>query len=180
MPFNLNDFKGALVKEGARPTLFEAFISYPGGPGRDFRFHCKSAQLPGKTLGIIEVPYFGRKIKVQGDQTFAEWTVTVINEETFKVRNSFERWMSEINTHVSNIKTKPNNTYKAFALVNQYGKRGQGELLQQYKFEGLWPSDISAIDVSWESNDAIEEFTVTFQYDWWETNYSQNPPVITE
>lgn len=176
MPFKLNEFKTNLIKEGARPTLFEASIVYPGFPGKDFSFHCKAAQLPGKTLGIVEVPYFGRKIKVQGDQTFAEWTVTVINEETFKVRNRFERWMSEINTTVGNIKAKNDNSYKAFAFVNQYGK--QGDILQQYQFDGIWPSDISAIDVSWETNDAIEEFTVTLQYDWWETGFSQNPPVL--
>ena len=165
MPFNLNRFKGELAAEGARPTLFEAQV-FGGGIGPDFVFHCKAAQLPGKTIGIIEIPYFGRKIKVAGDQTFAEWTVTVINEETFNVRNAFERWMSGINTHVGNLKVDPN--YKGTqAEVRQYAKTG--EVLKRYKFNSIWPSDIAAIDVSWESNDTIEEFTVTLQYDWWES-----------
>jgi hypothetical protein len=171
MPFNLTNFKGNFAFEGARPTLFDAKITFPsatrvGNALRDFTFHCKSAQLPGKTLGIIEVPYFGRKIKVQGDQTFAEWTVTVINEETFSVRETFEKWMSLINSHVSNTKTLP--TYKCDATVTQYTKFEMQPGDVTYKFTGMWPSDISAIDVSWESNDAIEEFTVTLQYDWWE------------
>jgi hypothetical protein len=176
MAFNLTDFKGRFSLEGARPTLFEAFIIFPGFPNSDFSFHCKTAQLPGKTLGTVEVPYFGRKIKVQGDQTFADWTVTVMNEENFKVRNAFENWMSRINTTVGNVKTLPSNRYKSQALVNQYNK--QNVLLQQYKFEGMWPSDISPIDVSWESNDTIEEFTVTLQYDWWENSVSQNPGAL--
>lgn len=170
MPFNLNRFKGELAAEGARPTLFEAQV-FGGGIGPDFAFHCKAAQLPGKTIGTIEIPYFGRKIKVAGDQTFAEWTVTVINEETFNVRNAFERWMGGINTHVGNLKVDPN--YKSTqAQVRQYAKNGK--VLKRYNFNSIWPSDIAAIDVSWESNDSIEEFTVTLQYDWWESELAIN------
>jgi hypothetical protein len=172
MPFNLNDFKGALKLEGARPTLFSASINFPvGASDRDFTFHCKAAQLPGKTIGTIEVPYFGRKIKVAGDQTFAEWTVTVIHEEKrhadpTNVRSNFELWMSNINTTVGNVRTLSN--YKANAAVRQYAKVG-GSPIQLYSFKGMFPTDISPIDVSWESNDTIEEFTVTLQYDWWES-----------
>jgi hypothetical protein len=166
--FNLTDFKGRFSLEGARPTLFEAKVfGLPFADSRnDFTFHCKAAQLPGKTLGVVEVPYFGRKIKVHGDQTFAEWTVTVINEENFRVRNGFELWMSTINQHVQN--TKVDLGYKApLAFVTQYSK--QGAVVKEYKFVGMFPTDISPIDVSWESNDTIEEFTVTLQYDWWES-----------
>lgn len=175
MPFQLDTFKGALSSQGARPTLFEATINYSGFDASalyDFTFHCKAAQLPGKTLGIIEIPYFGRKIKVAGDQTFAEWTVTVINEENFDVRNNFEKWMSVINTHVGN--RLADRSYKQTnAEVFQYNKIG-GAPSKKYKFNSIWPSDISAIDVSWESNDAIEEFTVTLQYDWWESDPNNN------
>lgn len=170
MAFNLNRFKGEMAFEGARPTLFEAILSFPGTTitGKalsDFTFHCKSAQLPGKTLGIIELPYYGRKIKVHGDQTFAEWTVTIMNEETFNVRNTFENWMSQINTTQSNLQFLNSKQYKCDAKVFQYNKSGRK--IKEYNFNGMWPSDISAIDVSWETNDAIEEFTVTLQYDWW-------------
>lgn len=163
MPFNINRFKGAFGLEGARPTLFEATI-FGGGITSDFTFHCKAAQLPGKTLGIIEVPYFGRKIKVHGDLTFAEWTVTVLNEENFKVRNSFEQWMQGVNSHRENLKTDP--AYKSVnAKVQQFSKTGGSTKI--YTLEGVWCSDISAIDVAWDSNDTIEEFTATLQYDLW-------------
>jgi len=161
--FNLNRFKGKLGLEGARPTLFEANI-FGGGVSPDFTFHCKAAQLPGKTLGMIELPYFGRKIKVAGDLTFAEWTVTVLNEENFNVRNSFEQWMQGVNSHRGNLKTNP--AYKRVnATVQQFSKTGQS--VKQYTLEGVWCSDISAIDVAWDSNDQIEEFTATLQYDLW-------------
>lgn len=166
MPFDINRFKGAFGLEGARPTLFEATIFGLPFANREFTFHCKAAQLPGKTLGIIEVPYFGRKIKVAGDLTFAEWTVTVLNEETFNVRNAFELWMSTINQH--NANTKVDSGYKGrLASVTQFGK--DGDQVKTYDFQGMWCSDISAIDVAWDSNDQIEEFTATLQYDWWES-----------
>ena len=164
--FKLDDFKGAFQREGARPTLFEARIhDRLGTATNDFTFHCKAAQLPGKTLGMIEVPYFGRKIKVHGDLTFAEWTVTVLNEEDFNVRTSFELWMSTINQH--NANKKNNDGYKTNATVIQYTKIG--DPIKQYSFKGMWCSDIAAIDVDWGSNDTIEEFTATLQYDWWES-----------
>ena len=172
MPFKINEFKGAFSLEGARATLFEAAIfSQLGSAAKDFRFHCKAAQLPGKTLGMIEVPYFGRKIKVHGDLTFAEWTVTVFNEENFSVRNAFEEWMSDINAH--NANTQKKSPYKTNAKVVQYTKFG--DIVKTYKFTGIWCSDIAAIDVDWGSNDQIEEFAVTLQYDWWESDTTDEP-----
>ncbi len=164
MAFNIATFQQKLVGEGARPTLFEARIFFPGLEEENFSFQCKAAQLPGKTLGVIEVPYFGRRIKVAGDQTFTEWTVTVIMDESFNARNAFERWMSGINEHWNNLRT--NVGYMADAEVLQYDK--VGNVIKTYKFKGMWPSDISPVDVSWESNDALEEFTVTLQYQVWE------------
>ena len=166
MPFNLQQFKGALVGEGARGTLFEAQINFPdGAANRNFTFTCRAAQLPGKTFGVIEVPYFGRKVKIAGDQTFAEWTVTVINDESFRTRNAFESWMSGINQHAGNVRTNP--AYTSNALVTQYAKTG--EAIKQYKFVGLFPADLAPIDVAWDQNDTLEEYTVTLQYQWWET-----------
>lgn len=170
MAFNLNVFKNALIGEGARGTLFDVILTFPGGLGgvlasTKLNFTCKAAQLPGKTLGVIEVPYFGRKIKVAGDQTFAEWTVTVINDEDFVVRNAFETWMSGINQHNANLRTNLN--YHASAIVNQYSKTGA--VIKTYKFESMWPSDLAPIDVSWEANDTIEEYTITLNYNWWES-----------
>lgn len=165
MPFNLNEFKSALVGEGARGTLFQAQVSFPDGTAdRNFTFTCRAAQLPGKTLGVIEVPYFGRKVKIAGDQTFAEWTVTIINDESFVTRNAFEKWMSGINQHAANLRTNP--SYTANALVTQYKK--DGSEAKAYKFVGLFPADLAPIDVSWDANDALEEYTVTLQYQWWE------------
>lgn len=183
MAFNVNEFKTRLIGEGARPTLFNAYIFFPpavtgAGSGiEDFTFTCKAAQLPSQQLGVIELPYFGRRIKVPGDRTFLEMTLTIINDETFSVRNAFQLWSSAINSHVGNLRTRGN--IYGNALLVQYSKTG--DLLKQYRLIDVWPADISNIDVSWESNDTVEEFTVTLQYNWFEDDTTDSvglAPVI--
>ncbi len=169
MAFNVNEFKTRLFGEGARATLFNAYIFFPstvaaGSGMQDFTFTCKTAQLPSQQIGVIELPYFGRRIKVPGDRTFIEWTVTIINDETFSVRNAFQLWSSAINSHVGNLRTRGG--IYADGVIVQYSK--VGDAIKQYRLIDLWPGDISPIDVSWESNDTVEEFTVTLQYNWWE------------
>ena len=111
MAFNVNSFRSQMIGDGARPNLFEVFLptgglAVAGGQAatNKFRFMCKSAQIPGSTLGVVTVPYFGREVKFAGNRTFADWTVTIINDEDFIVRKFFERWMNSINTHADNTR----------------------------------------------------------------------------
>jgi hypothetical protein len=170
MPFNVNDFKSHLVGEGARNTLFQVEINFNGVSTPEFqdgfKFLCKAASLPASTVGVIEVPYFGRKIKVAGDRTFADWTTTIINLEDFGIRNTLEQWMSLINSHVGNVRAGDSLYKDCSALVTQYKKDGVS-VAQQYKIENIWPAEVAAIDVDWNTTDSIEDFTVTWHYDWW-------------
>jgi hypothetical protein len=160
--------------DGARPNLFEVVLTGVPAIGElsleDFTFKCKSAQIPGSTLGVVTVPYFGREVKFVGNRTFADWTVTIINDEDFKVRKFFERWMNVINSHETNQRgagfNQPN-SYVGQAIVRQYTKTGQSPTSLQYKFVDIFPTDLSAIDLDWGSNDTIEEFTVNFTYQYW-------------
>ena len=116
------------------------------------------------------VPYFGREVKVAGSRTFPSWSITVINDETFNVRNNLELWMSSINQHVSNLRSaafNPPIAYQQDATVIQYGKSGQP--VKTYKLVGCFPTDVAPIDLDWASGDTIEEFGVTFEYQWWES-----------
>lgn len=175
MAFNVNSFRSAMVRDGARPNLFEVSLNtgglaVPGGGAltQDFRFFCKSAQIPGSTLGIVNVPYFGREVKFAGNRTFADWTVTIINDEDFKIRNFFERWMNAINSHGANTRELVGpQSYVCDANVYQYGKSGPTRAIANYQFVGMFPTDLSAIDLDWGSNDTIEEFTVNFTYQYW-------------
>lgn len=169
MSLNIDDFKERLVGGGARPNLFRAFIQWPSGViGADtslVSFMCKAAQLPGSTMGIIPVPFRGRQLKIAGDRTFDPWTVTIINDTDFQVRNAMERWMNYINAHVTNTGETNPSAYQTDLKVEQLDK--DETVLNTYRFVGSFPTAVSPIDVSYEAVDAIEEFSVEFQYQYW-------------
>ena len=174
MSFAIRDIRSQLEFGGARPALFNLQITNPVDQGADTKltFMARAGQIPASTVGVFEVGYFGRKIKVAGDRTFAEWTVTVVNDEDFLVRNAMETWMSAINNHVENKRSPQisngvfgSQGYKSAGEVRQFSKTGQE--IRHYNFTGLWPTEVSTIDLDWNTVDTIEEFTVTFQYDYW-------------
>ena len=123
----------------------------------------QAAAVPASELGTIEVPYFGRKVKIAGDRTFGEWTVTVINDEDFLVRNAMEAWMASINSHEGNLTSGLD--YKNQAQITQFSKSGAP--VRTYNFNGLFPTNIGEITMDWGTTDEIETFEVTFAYDWW-------------
>jgi len=171
MAFNINDIRSQLQFGGARPSLFQVIISNPVNPIADIKvpFLCKVAQIPSSQLGLIEVPYFGRRLKMAGDRRFDPWTVNIINDEDFLVRNAMEQWNNYINLYQQNVTalgTGAPSEYKSQATVTQFGK--SGEILRTYQFNGIYPEAISTIDLAWASVDEIEEFQVTFQYDTFE------------
>ena len=116
--------------------------------------------------------YFGRELKFAGNRTFADWSLQIINDEDFTIRNALESWSNGIASHVGNIREAGGSTspsaYTVDALVTQYGK--QGDVLKSYNFIGLFPVDIAPIDLDWGSNDSIEEFSATFSYQYWESS----------
>lgn len=166
MAFSINEFKSQLVGGGARGALFQVQITNPILGAADFKipFMVKAAAIPESTTGNIQVPYFGRMVKYAGDRVFQPWNVTIINDEDFAIRNAMEAWSNSINTHITNFRTAPVN-YKAQAQVTQYGK--DGSVLREYTFEGLFPTQISTIELGWANQDQIEEFQVSFEYDLW-------------
>lgn len=170
MSFNVNDFRSRLVGGGAKASLFEVTIANRINSSGDevTRFMVQAAAIPESTLGVVEVPYFGRKIKIAGDRTFAEWTVTVINDEDFLIRNAMEEWMAGINSHIANqgVGQGAPRDYKSQAQIKQFAK--DGAVLREYTFTGLFPTTVSPITMDWNTTDDIERFDVTFQYDWWE------------
>ena len=169
----VEDFKSQLVGGGARPNYFKATLtgldSFGGGDLTKASFLCKAASLPASTIGPIAVPFRGRVIQVAGDRTFAEWTISVINDTDFHVRDAFERWMNEpLNTHVENIGDQRPASYKSQMKLEQLDK--EGTVLKTYEFIGVWPASVGEITVSYEETDTIEQFDVTLQYDYWTSN----------
>ena len=186
MTVRIDDFKAALVQGGARANLFRVNLSWPnaaiqGNADTPFgsgstealsSFMVKGAQLPGRTINMIEVPFRGRTLKVSGDSTFEDWTITITNDNNFAVRSAFERWQEAINGAVTNqsgggVDATSFNSYVADLEVEQLGRDGQ--VIKRYVIKGAWPTTVDAIDVSYDSADTIEEFGVTFAIQWWET-----------
>ena len=174
MAFNVAEFRANMIGDGARPNLFQVTLTFPAiaangtAAGQKATFMAKAAQLPGSTIGQVPVYYFGRELKFAGNRTFADWTLQIINDEDFTIRNSLESWMNSINSHAGNVRdggAVTPSSYTVDAIVTQYGKTGNE--LKSYKFVGLFPLDIAPIDLDWGSNDTIEEYAATFAFQYW-------------
>ena len=170
------------VSQGVRPNMFEVSIQFPDGAGADdteiVTYMCKSAALPSSNVGVIEVPFRGRTVKIAGDRTFDNWSATFINDKDMKTRSYFEAWLNDINTHQSNTANVINPTeYSRTVLVKQLEKDSsdEGSELRAYKLWYAFPVSTSAIDLAYDSNDQIEEFSVEFQYSYWTVGDEATP-----
>ena len=175
----ITDFKSKLSGGGARPNLFEVELGFPSAVGIDndtlqkSRFLVKAAALPASTVAPIDVPFRGRVLKVAGDRTFETWTITVLNDVDFSIRSAFEKWMNTINKMDDATGLTNPESYQSDAFVYQLGR--DGGILRSYKFYDIFPTNISTIDLSYETTDTIEEFTVELQVQWWEASRGTSP-----
>lgn len=200
MAFDVQQFRASLTADGARSSLFDVQLVFPGlatqgltasaaggstTAEQQVTFKARATSLPGDSINSITVNYFGREIKVAGTRTFPDWTITVINDEDFIIRNAMEKWMSRINEHVANVRNpsfiRGDGGYQSTISVRQYSKTGPnvgvagggvtgvpGGIIKRYDLIGAFPTEVSPIEVDWGA-DTIEEFTVTFAYQWWES-----------
>ena len=171
----IKDFKSKLIGGGARPNLFEVELAFPDGEGspvavnevvENARFLVKAAALPASTIAPIEIPFRGRILKIAGDRTFETWTITVMNDSTFTIRSAMEKWMNYINKLDNGTGVTDPVLYQKDAVVKQLDR--DGKVLRKYKFWDIFPTNISTIDLSYDTTDTIEEFTVEMQVQWWE------------
>ncbi len=176
----ISQFKSQLSGGGARPNLFEVELTtFPAGiiganwDSDKFKYLCKAANLPASTIASIDVPFRGRTFKVAGDRTIDVWTVTIINDEDFKLRRAFEAWSEHIAKLSNNLGATQPASYMSNATVYQLGRGAtinsttnagsDSSILAAYNFIDIFPTSVSNIDLSYDSGDTIEEFTVEFQ-----------------
>ena len=170
MAFDLDTFRNKMQDGGARPSLFEMEINFPvGGPGggrdtENARFLTKVSEIPGSTVGVITVPYFGRQLKIAGDRTFATLSVTVLNDEAYELRSKFEQWMDKIARHEVSIGSTRLDNYQSDLALRQLKRSGGTSAV--YVFVSAFPTTLGTISLDW-SSEAIEEYTVEFQYQYW-------------
>lgn len=169
----IQDFDG-----GSRPTLFRVTVTDKAGVIKftnRLTFYAKATSIPGSTLGEITVPYLGRQIKVPGDRTFEDWTVTVLNTEDYTIRNEFEKWNRYYNgivnnmvgdiTGASTVETSGpfwGHVTGCTATVEQLNRKGQ--TVQKYELVACYPKEVAAIELAYDQNDTVSEFQVTFGY----------------
>lgn len=183
---NLNTFKNK-IGYGVRPNLFQVSLldapkaaSLTADKATDFTFLCRSAGIPAASVGTVEVPFRGRVIKLPGDRTFESWTITVFGDEKLKLRSYFEKWLDVLNEHTSGAGYTTSTDYSGTLQVDQLA-RGKSapaaaggsttdphSVIRSYQFKNAFPTNISQIDLSYDNNNSIAEYTVEFQYDYWE------------
>ena len=181
---SITDFRDRLVGGGARSNLFEVEIALPENlvtklldVDADMKFMIKAAEIPAANIGNIPVPFRGRVLPIAGDRTFDPWTVTIINDQKFNIRDAMEMWSNGINDlEFAGGDVNPAD-YQTSAKVSQLGRnadvrgKAQGEkevpVLREYNFIGIYPNAVSSIPLDYGATDQIEEFQVTFNYLYW-------------
>ena len=173
----ISQFKSQLIGGGARPNLFEVELTtLPAGiawPADNFRYMCKAAQLPASVIANIDIPFRGRIFKVAGDRTIEPWSITIINDEDFRIRKAMEEWVDLIAKLENNLGATDPSAYMVNAKVFQLGRGAtqssqtnagdRNSVLREYEFIDIFPTSVSSIDLSYDSSDTIEEFVVDFQ-----------------
>ena len=170
---NINDFKAKLAGGGARANQFKVTMPFPGyaqvgGEIEELAFLCRATALPGMTVPAFNVPFRGRSVKIAGDRTIEDWNVTVYNDTNFKLRNAFERWMNGINNMTDNEGLTNPADYQVDAFVDQLDRNGA--TIKSYTLRGAFPNTIAPIELTYDEATAIEEFAVTFAYQYFESN----------
>ena len=170
---NINDFKAKLAGGGARANQFKVTMPFPGysvvgGETQQMAFLCTTAQLPGMTISETPIPFRGRTLYIAGDREFEPWTVTILNDTDFLVRNGLERWMNGMNNMTDNEGLTNPVDYQVDAFVDQLDRNGS--VLKTYTLRGTFPTTLAPIDLSYSDNSAVETFSCTFRYQYFETD----------
>lgn len=176
MAFNISEFRAAMLGDGARPNLFSVSLMFPNVASapiasQKLTFMAHASSLPPSIVGVASEFYFGRQVKFPGDRQFPDWNISVINDEDFIVRNAFEAWSDKLNSHSQNVRAAgaiTSSLYTADGVITQFSKTGLP--IKTYKFIGMFPNTVDPIQVAWRSNDQIEEFGVTFSYQYWQSD----------
>ncbi len=169
---SIEDFKAVLQGGGVRPTMFQVEMTYPDAIVADGNqatqegtFLIKAAQLPASNVGFCEVPFRGRKLKVSGDRSYEDWTITVTNDVTFRTRKAFEEWAERIQNHNFVLGSNTLVDYFGSAIVRQLDR--DGNQLRAYRFEGIWPTQVGEIGLDFDTNDTVEDYDVTLCVQYW-------------
>ena len=168
------------IRGGVRPNLFQVEHNWPTGgttlveptldglSDKPVMYMCKSAALPATNVGTVELPFRGRVVKVPGDRTYETWTATFYNDDAFKLRSAYEKWIALTNGVDANVAEADISDIFQSIQVTQLDKFAGGsnqlEPIRTYELVGAWPVSVGQIAVAYDNNDSYEEFDVEFAY----------------
>jgi len=168
----ISDYIARFSGGGARPNLYKVIFNFPSflaGSTIDktkASYLCKAAALPDSTIGVANVPFMGRTVKIAGDKTFNDWNVTMLNDTDFQSRKIFEKWIASLSTHTENTGYSNPSSYYSDLEVHQLNH--SGNTIYSYKFYSCFPTSVGEISLGYDQNDTVEEFPVTFAVNYWE------------
>ena len=170
---NISDFKAKLAGGGARANQFKVTMPFPGyaqvgGETEELAFLCQATSIPAMAIGTTTVNFRGSPVYLAADRTFEPWSITVLNDTNFKLRDAFERWQNGINNMTDNEGLSNPVDYQVDAFIDQLDRNGN--TLKSYTLRGAYPVEVSDITLNYGTNDEVETFGVTFQYQYFETN----------
>jgi len=166
MALNVQDF-ASNFKGGFRPTQFRVIMSFPTwvavGPFAALQtpFMVQSANLPTSTMGVTQVPFRGRMFKYSGDRTFEPWTITVVSDTDFLVRNAFEAWMNGMNDSETSQGRLKASDYWAKAYVHALDRKDK--ILYAYEMNNIFPSNVGEISLDMNTTDTVATYPVTLE-----------------
>jgi hypothetical protein len=167
---DINQFRGKLGAGGTRPNQFLVTLSFPGavgGSGED-SILVTSASIPASTVNPTIIQYRGREVKFAGERIFDPWTISIANDTSMKLRTLFERWSDLMNNRVNNGGSTVPSTYYVDMSVEQLDRNDA--VIRKYNLYNAFPITVSDIQLAYNLNDVISEFSVTFQYSHFEVD----------
>jgi hypothetical protein len=177
MSFSISDFTASMKFGGARPHLFQVEMALPVALlsisqvafTRDLPVKATTTQIPASTVEPIPVAYQGRFVNFSGNRTYQPWTVEILNDEDFGVYDAFTSWLAALNDPILNVRmpalSSEPSTYKSMATIMQYGQDGGIAPIKTWEVLGIFPINVSEIQLAWEQTNQIERFAVTFAVD---------------
>ena len=164
---NIEEFKARLGAGGARPNQFRVSLAFPGyvtGVDPSYSLLVTGAALPASNVNPAIIQYRGREIKLAGERIFDPWTITVVNDSNFSLRQPFEQWMNGLNNREDNTGILTPSQYQADIVVEHLDRNDEALTGGTYTLKNAFPINMSEIALQYAQNDIFEEFTVTFQY----------------
>jgi hypothetical protein len=166
---NLTEFRKK-IGDVARGYFFQISIPSIDDNSESLTMMAKSTILPAYALEDKGFEFQGSRYKQAGHATFDDWNVTFLADEYHKLRHKFLSWQSLIFDPIRQIPFASGSYKKNGIKVLQLSK--DGLVVSGYEFYGMYPSRVSEIQLS--QSGEIEEFTVTFSYDYFTINGDNN------